>query len=73
MRDVLSGILRQFGPASEESSGEASGGNVMDVKSGAQEKDLPGAKSMRVHPGKVYQQYSTGVLCSLQVDWLYSR
>jgi len=53
MRDVLSGILRQYGPASEESNGEASGVNVLDVKNGAQDKDLPGAKSMRVHPGKV--------------------
>jgi len=53
VRDVLSGILRQFGPESEESSGDASGGNTIDVKSSAPEKDLPGAKSMRVHPGKV--------------------
>lgn len=53
VRDVLSGILRQFGPESDESSGEALAGNVLDVKSNAQDKDLPGAKSMRVHPGKV--------------------
>lgn len=63
MRDTLSGILREFMPSSEESASNdvgAKGGDskgspikVQDVKTGKEDGELPIAKSMKIHPGKV--------------------
>jgi len=64
VRDTLSSILREFGPASvDESTGvsatgrdsKAKGIKVQDVKNDGGKDDalLPIGKSMRVHPGKV--------------------
>jgi len=65
MRDTLSGILREFAPTSGESvSHDAAGGakgvdakgssiKVQDVKTDKDDGELPIAKSMKIHPGKV--------------------
>ena len=66
MRDTLSGILREFAPTSGESvSHDAAGGakgvdakgssiKVQDVKTDKDDGELPIAKSMKIHPGKVW-------------------